>query len=42
MNRLTKQEQKILCVVLGLFLLGLGVKAYRMATFKPVPLQSAK
>src|ERR1051325_2413793 len=27
-NRLTKQEQRVLCIVLGLLLLGLAVKAY--------------
>ncbi|HEX5221655.1 MAG TPA: hypothetical protein VFZ59_18975 [Verrucomicrobiae bacterium] len=31
MNALTKQEQKVLCVVLGLLLLGLAVKTYRTA-----------
>jgi hypothetical protein len=30
-NRLTKQEQLVLCVVLSLLLLGWGVKAYRTA-----------
>jgi hypothetical protein len=28
-NRLTNQEQRVLCVVLGLLLLGLAVKTYR-------------
>ena len=31
MNRLTKQEQLVLCVVLGLLLTGWAVKAYRAA-----------
>jgi hypothetical protein len=31
MNRLTKQEQMVLCVVLGLLLTGWAVKAYRTA-----------
>ena len=30
-NRLTKQEQFVLCVVLGLLLTGLAVKVYRQA-----------
>jgi len=30
-NSLTKQEQLVLCVVLGLLLLGWAVKAYRTA-----------
>jgi len=30
-NALTKQEQLVLCVVLGLLLLGWAVKAYRTA-----------
>jgi hypothetical protein len=29
MNRLTRQEQRVLCIVLGLLLLGFSVKAYR-------------
>jgi hypothetical protein len=29
MNRLTKQEQMVLCIVLGLLLTGWAVKAYR-------------
>ncbi len=28
-NRLTKQEQLVLCIVLGLLLIGWAVKAYR-------------
>lgn len=31
MNALTKQEQLVLCVVLGLLLMGWAVKAYRAA-----------
>jgi hypothetical protein len=31
MNRLTNKEQLVLCIVLGLLLLGWGVKAYRTA-----------
>jgi hypothetical protein len=31
MNVLTKQEQLVLCVVLGLLLLGWAVKTYRAA-----------
>lgn len=31
MNFLTKQEQLVLCVVLGLLLTGWAVKAYRTA-----------
>jgi len=30
-NALTKQEQQVLCVVLGLLLLGWAVKTYRTA-----------
>jgi hypothetical protein len=30
-NRLTKQEQLVLCVVIGLLLTGLAVKSYRAA-----------
>jgi hypothetical protein len=30
-NTLTKQEQLVLCVVLGLLLMGWAVKAYRTA-----------
>jgi len=29
MNRLTKQEQMVLCIVLGLLLTGWAVKTYR-------------
>ena len=31
MNRLTKQEQLVLCIVLGLLLIGWAVKTYRTA-----------
>jgi hypothetical protein len=31
MNRLTRQEQMVLCIVLGLLLTGWAVKAYRTA-----------
>jgi len=31
MNRLTKQEQLVLCIVLGLLLAGWAVKTYRTA-----------
>ena len=31
MNRLTKQEQLVLCIVIGLLLTGWAVKAYRAA-----------
>ena len=31
MNALTKQEQLVLCVVLGLLLVGWAVKSYRAA-----------
>ena len=30
-SRLTKQEQMVLCVILGLLLIGWAVKAYRTA-----------
>jgi hypothetical protein len=35
-NRLTRQEQMVLCIVLGLLLTGLAVKAYRAAHPAPV------
>jgi len=38
-NRLTKQEQMVLCVILGLLLTGWAVKAYRSAH---PPAQTAK
>jgi hypothetical protein len=40
MNVLTKQEQLVLCLVLGLLLLGWAVKTYRAAhpsSAQPVP-----
>ena len=30
-NRLTRQEQLVLCIILGLLLTGWAVKAYRLA-----------
>ena len=36
-NRLTKQEQMVLCIVLGLLLTGWAVKAYRTAHPPAVP-----
>jgi hypothetical protein len=46
MNRLTRQEQLVLCSVLGLLLVGLAVKVYRQGhpgttAVAPVPGQSA-
>jgi len=38
-NRLTKQEQLVLCVVLGLLLIGWAVKSYR-AAHPPAPAAS--
>jgi hypothetical protein len=34
-NRLTKQEQTVLCIVLGLLLTGWAVKAWRTAHLAP-------
>ena len=31
MHRLTKQEQMVLCIILGLLLTGWAVKTYRVA-----------
>jgi hypothetical protein len=42
MNRLTRQEQLVLCVVLGLLLIGWAVKWYRAAHPAPTVIQSAK
>ncbi|HVU28064.1 MAG TPA: hypothetical protein VHG71_10065 [Verrucomicrobiae bacterium] len=42
MNRLTRQEQLFLCVVLGLLLTGWAVKAYRTAHPPSAAVQSAK
>ena len=41
-NRLTKQEQLVLCIVLGLLLTGLAVKTYREAHPSPTAGQLAK
>jgi hypothetical protein len=42
MNRLTRQEQMVLCIVVGLLLTGWVVKWYR-AAHPPVPaIQAAK
>jgi uncharacterized membrane protein YczE len=38
-NALTKQEQLVLCVVLGLLLMGWAVKAYRTAHPTATPVQ---
>jgi len=41
-NRLTKQEQLVLCIVVGLLLTGWAVKVYRTAHPPPAAIQSAK
>ncbi len=41
MNALTKQEQLVLCLVLGLLLMGWAVKTYRTAHPAPQPLSAA-
>ena len=41
-NRLTKQEQWVLCVVLGLLLTGLAVKTFRAAHTQPATAVMAK
>jgi len=41
-NRLTKQEQLVLCAVLGLLLVGLVVKVYRAGHTKPAPAETAQ
>ena len=41
MNALTKQEQLVLCLVLGLLLLGWAVKTYRAAHPAPQPRSAA-
>ena len=41
-NRLTKQEQLVLCIVLGLLLTGLVVKFYRESHPSAPPVQQAK
>jgi hypothetical protein len=42
MSRLTKQEQTVLCIVLGLLLTGWAVKWYRTAHPPQTTVQSAK
>ena len=42
MNWLTKQEQLVLCVVIGLLLTGLAVKHYRTAHPSAIASQPAK
>jgi hypothetical protein len=42
MNRLTKQEQLVLCIVLGLLLTGWMVKVYRTAHSPVGTVQQAK
>ncbi|HTY86738.1 MAG TPA: hypothetical protein VMB80_04675 [Candidatus Acidoferrum sp.] len=42
MNHLTKQEQLVLCIVLGLLLTGWAVKLYRTAHPPPAVIQSVK
>ena len=42
MNRLTKQEQLVLCIVVGLLLTGWAVKLYRTAHPPATVIQSAK
>jgi hypothetical protein len=41
-NGLTKQEQLVLCIVLGLLLTGWAVKTYRIAHPPPTVNQTAK
>ncbi len=41
MTRLTKQEQLVLCVVLGLLLTGWAVKTYRTAHPPAIAVQPA-
>jgi hypothetical protein len=41
-KNLTKQEQMFLCIVLGLLLSGLAVKAWRTAHPPPAVVQQAK
>jgi hypothetical protein len=42
MNGLTKQEQMVLCVIVGLLLTGWCVKVYRAAHSPASPILSAK
>ncbi len=39
-NRLTKQEQLVLCIVIALLLIGWAVKAYRAAHPPPQTVES--
>jgi len=39
---LTKQEQLVLCAVLGLLLVGLAVKVYRAGQPIPAPAEAAQ
>jgi hypothetical protein len=41
MNRLTRQEQWVLCIVLGLLLTGWAVKVYRTAHPPAAPASTA-
>jgi hypothetical protein len=41
-NRLTRQEQLVLCTVLGLLLVGLAVKVYRAGHAPPVRAETAQ
>ena len=41
-NRLTKQEQWVLCAVLGLLLVGFAVKVYRAGHLMPAPAETAQ
>jgi len=40
-NRLTKKEQLVLCIVLGLLLIGWAAKAYRAAHPPPLPIEQS-
>ena len=42
MNWLTKQEQLVICIVIGLLLTGLAVKYYRAAHPAAITVQPAK
>jgi len=41
-NRLTRQEQLVLCIIVGLLLTGWAVKAYRTAHPPPQTIGQAK
>jgi len=41
-KHLTKQEQFVLCAVLGLLLVGLAVKVYRAGATLPSPTDAAE